>query len=243
LDGSLSSTGGTGSNSINPTFVRFIDNIQSDALAIVRGDLIPATSTVYRVDAEHIGALLQEMRDAGFDLSRITSSAQMQNALAEHFGVSRFDYRWGDLESFTFQAGTGVIAATTAATLTFTAVFQGARDPGEDSITNAKGDKTGSLAYVATRGTDAFNTTNIVVGEKGADGTLIGKQIEINGRIFTFTGGNDPTMNGTSLVVNNGDRLADGSFAIQLRGLAESSFEATPMSAADHIALQISQAD
>jgi flagellin len=69
---------------------------------------------------------------------------------------------------------------------------------------------------VSIEGADAYNLINITVGENASDLSLIGKQIQINGKTYTFAGDNDKMMDGLTYVANSGDKLKDGTYAIYI---------------------------
>ena len=219
LDGSLSATGGKGSNAVNPNYALLKDVFDPKALKITKGDYVPATSTVYQIDQNLIDLLNDELATQGLNFANGDTYGAIE-AIAQYLGIDAADYTW---------VGVTASAANTldnTGSISFTAQVPGAVDPNWKSVALA-GNVPGnlSLAYVSVAGTDAYNKINFVVGPSVADMALIGKKVEVNGKTYTFVGDWDTTMDGVTtfggLGSPSGAKLADGSYGIYIGGLTD----------------------
>ena len=215
LDGSLSGAP-KGSNAVNAKVAQLITAFEKGGLKIGKGAPVAATGTEYTVDDIRINDLIAEMQSRGF-LQGTVTKATFDRDFAAFLGVEQYDYNFSQI---TVGAGaTNVIDTTVvgapaagAGDAVFEAVDAGAVDPNKSQILdNGRG-----YAYVSAEGTDAYNMVNLIVSEAGNDLSLIGQQIAVNGKTYTFVGDGDKTMDGTTLIVQSGDKLADGSYAIYI---------------------------
>ncbi|MCL1983389.1 MAG: hypothetical protein FWG53_09955, partial [Clostridiales bacterium] len=223
LDGSLSLNGATGSSAAMMATLKILGDVPKDVLKSVKGDLVNATGTEYRIQgnapASHpadssittTGASLEKtLQDAGLLTGPAVSytAAAWQSAVAEYLGIEEADYDWT------------VTNPTNPATLTITFVAKdpGAVDPNKELIL----DKGEGFAYVSKEGADKYNMIDLKVGVKAGDLSLIGQKIEINGKVYKFVGDWDKAKDGTTAIgtlaaaSQSGVQLDDGTYSIYI---------------------------
>ncbi|MCL1983388.1 MAG: flagellin [Clostridiales bacterium] len=233
LDGTLSLNGTTGSAATMMATLKILGDVPKDVLKTVKGDLVYATGTEYRIQgdapASHTGdssitttgeSLEKTLLDAGLLTSGATyTKADWQSAVAEYLGIEEADYTWT------------VTGENTPASMVITFV---ARDPGADDPNSAKIlEKGEGFAYVSKAGTDKYNMIDLKVGVKAGDLSLIGQQIEINGKVYKFVGDWDKVKDGTTAIgtlnaaSQNGVQLNDDTYSIYIGTLNTASDDAS----------------
>ena len=135
---------------------------------------------------------------------RAWTSTTSPTDIADYFGINESEYN---------------INITAAGLLTITAKVPGV-DPNHAKITS----KTNSDIFARQIGMDAYDKITIDVAKNASDLTLIGKTMSVNGRVYTFVGNMDKGMDGvteiTTFAIQNGTKLADGSYAIFIEAAA-----------------------
>jgi flagellin len=251
LDGSIANDGRSAAQRAMMATVNLVSDFKDsdgkDMIEVVKGDLVNAVGTEYTIignrsmsvsgapadtPANHGEALLAAMKEEGIDTEdllerEVVSGTVGPNhrawsaAIARYYNIEEADYRW----DIRFDGDN-----LNSLEIRFQAKEAGAVDPNRTQILT----KGAGLPSISEPGADKYNMVNLVVSGN-PDNTLIGKQIEINSKVYTFintTGGfpggqtlasavDDATfVPGVTSVDIAGSRLKDGSYAIDITNLA-----------------------
>ena len=276
LDGSIANDGRSAAQRAMMATVNLVSDFKDsdgkDMIEVVKGDLVNAVGTEYTIignrsmsvsgapagtPANHGEALLAAMKEEGIDTEdllerEVVSGTVGPNhrawsaAIARYYNIEEADYRW----DIRFDGDN-----LNSLEIRFQAKEAGAVDPNRTQILT----KGAGLPSISEPGADKYNMVNLVVSGN-PDNTLIGKQIEINSKVYTFintTGGfpggqtlasavddanNSPSLPGSTAEIA-GSRLKDGSYAIDITDLATTSPADAQNFVADAIAYAIRNAE